>query len=94
MGWAAGVVPAVSRSGKGANASFTPDVFSSAAAKFACAGACGTCSRARASRAACWAAIRVALGRRNRDLSSPAKFALGLFFAALGFGIMIYAAMS
>jgi len=39
-----------------------------------------------------FAAIWVTLGRRNRDLSSPAKFALGLFFAALGFGIMIYAA--
>jgi len=36
--------------------------------------------------------IWVAMGRRNRDLSSPAKFALGLFFAGLGFLFMIYAA--
>jgi POT family proton-dependent oligopeptide transporter len=34
----------------------------------------------------------VALGRRGKDPSSPAKFAFGLFFAALGFGVMIYAA--
>jgi POT family proton-dependent oligopeptide transporter len=32
------------------------------------------------------------LGKRNIDLSSPAKFALGLFFAAIGFLTMILAA--
>jgi proton-dependent oligopeptide transporter, POT family len=32
------------------------------------------------------------LGQRNMDLSSPAKFALGLFFAAIGFLFMIFAA--
>ena len=32
------------------------------------------------------------LGRRNRDLSSPGKFALGLVFAAMGFAVMIFAA--
>ncbi len=31
------------------------------------------------------------LGKRNVDLSSPAKFALGLFFAAIGFLVMIFA---
>jgi POT family proton-dependent oligopeptide transporter len=37
--------------------------------------------------------IWVALSKtRSGDLSSPAKFALGLFFAALGFGVMIWAA--
>lgn len=34
------------------------------------------------------------LGRRNIDLSSPAKFAFGLFFAAIGFFVMIFAANS
>jgi proton-dependent oligopeptide transporter, POT family len=40
-----------------------------------------------------FAALWVWLARnRGGDLSSPAKFALGLFFAAIGFAIMIYAA--
>jgi POT family proton-dependent oligopeptide transporter len=39
-----------------------------------------------------FAALWVSLARRRGDLSSPAKFALGLFFAAVGFAIMIYAA--
>jgi POT family proton-dependent oligopeptide transporter len=39
-----------------------------------------------------FAALWVTLARRRGDLSSPAKFALGLFFAAVGFAIMIYAA--
>ncbi|HYE96478.1 MAG TPA: peptide MFS transporter [Rubricoccaceae bacterium] len=39
-----------------------------------------------------FAALWVTLGRRGGDLSSPAKFALGLFFAGLGFVIMIFAA--
>jgi proton-dependent oligopeptide transporter, POT family len=39
-----------------------------------------------------FAAIWVALGRRGRDPSSPAKFAIGLFFAGLGFLIMVMAA--
>ena len=39
-----------------------------------------------------FAGIWIALGRRNRDLSSPGKFALGLAFAAIGFFIMIFAA--
>jgi POT family proton-dependent oligopeptide transporter len=34
----------------------------------------------------------VSLGRRGKDPSSPAKFAFGLLFAALGFAVMIYAA--
>jgi POT family proton-dependent oligopeptide transporter len=34
----------------------------------------------------------VALGRRRMDPSSPAKFALGLLFAAIGFAVMIWAA--
>ena len=38
------------------------------------------------------AAVWVGLGRRNRDLSSPGKFALGLAFAAIGFALMIVAA--
>ncbi|HET7232377.1 MAG TPA: peptide MFS transporter [Longimicrobium sp.] len=38
------------------------------------------------------AAVWVGLGRRNRDLSSPGKFALGLIFAAIGFALMILAA--
>jgi POT family proton-dependent oligopeptide transporter len=39
-----------------------------------------------------FAALWVSLARRRGDLSSPAKFALGLFFAAVGFAIMIFAA--
>jgi POT family proton-dependent oligopeptide transporter len=39
-----------------------------------------------------FAMIWVRLGNRGKDLSSPAKFALGLFFAGLGFVIMIFAA--
>jgi POT family proton-dependent oligopeptide transporter len=38
------------------------------------------------------AAIWIALGRRNRDLSSPGKFAIGLALAAVGFSLMIVAA--
>ncbi|HSE33947.1 MAG TPA: peptide MFS transporter [Pyrinomonadaceae bacterium] len=37
-----------------------------------------------------FAALWTKLG--NRDLSSPAKFAIGLFFAGLGFVVMIFAA--
>ena len=39
-----------------------------------------------------FAAIWIALGRRGKDPSSPAKFAMGLFFAGLGFLIMVAAA--
>jgi POT family proton-dependent oligopeptide transporter len=39
-----------------------------------------------------FAAIWVALGRRHKDPSSPAKFAFGLFFAGLAFMIMYLAA--
>jgi proton-dependent oligopeptide transporter, POT family len=39
-----------------------------------------------------FAGLWVSLARRRGDLSSPAKFALGLFFAAVGFSIMILAA--
>jgi POT family proton-dependent oligopeptide transporter len=39
-----------------------------------------------------FAAVWTALGRRHRDPSSPAKFGFGLFFAGLGFLIMIWAA--
>jgi len=39
-----------------------------------------------------FAAIWTGLGKRGIDLSSPAKFTLGLFFAGLGFFIMIFAA--
>ncbi|HEV2736539.1 MAG TPA: peptide MFS transporter [Longimicrobiaceae bacterium] len=39
-----------------------------------------------------FAALWVGMGRRGMDLSSPAKFSLGLFFAGLGFVIMIFAA--
>jgi POT family proton-dependent oligopeptide transporter len=39
-----------------------------------------------------FAAVWVGMGKRGRDLSSPGKFALGLFFAGLGFLLMIYAA--
>ena len=41
-----------------------------------------------------FAALWVAMGRRRMDLSSPAKFSLGLFFAGLGFLMMIFAARS
>jgi POT family proton-dependent oligopeptide transporter len=34
----------------------------------------------------------VALGRRGHDLSSPAKFTIGLLFAALAFLLMVFAA--
>jgi POT family proton-dependent oligopeptide transporter len=36
-----------------------------------------------------FAAIWVALGKRNRDLSSPGKFTVGLLFAALAFLLMV-----
>ncbi|MDQ4120506.1 MAG: peptide MFS transporter [Acidobacteriota bacterium] len=39
-----------------------------------------------------FAGIWTYLGRNGMDLSSPAKFALGLFFAGLGFLVMIFAA--
>jgi len=39
-----------------------------------------------------FAVLWVGMARRGRELSSPAKFALGLFFAGLGFVIMIFAA--
>jgi len=39
-----------------------------------------------------FAALWVALGRRGKDLSSPAKFSAGLFFAGLGFLLMVPAA--
>jgi proton-dependent oligopeptide transporter, POT family len=39
-----------------------------------------------------FAALWVTLGNRGGDLSSPAKFALGLFLAGVGFVIMIFAA--
>jgi POT family proton-dependent oligopeptide transporter len=39
-----------------------------------------------------FAALWAWLGRRERDLSSPAKFTLGLLFAAMGFAVMIFAA--
>jgi len=39
-----------------------------------------------------FAALWVSMGRRRKDLSSPAKFSLGLFFAGIGFLLMIYAA--
>jgi proton-dependent oligopeptide transporter, POT family len=39
-----------------------------------------------------FAALWGALGKRGRDISSPAKFTLGLFFASLGFAVMIVAA--
>jgi POT family proton-dependent oligopeptide transporter len=39
-----------------------------------------------------FAAVWIALGKRNRDFSSPGKFAMGLAFAAVGFFIMIFAA--
>jgi POT family proton-dependent oligopeptide transporter len=39
-----------------------------------------------------FAALWVQLGRRNLDLSSPAKFGLGLIFMGLGFIVMFLAA--
>jgi proton-dependent oligopeptide transporter, POT family len=36
-----------------------------------------------------FAALWVGMARRGRELSSPAKFSLGLFLAAIGFGIMV-----
>jgi POT family proton-dependent oligopeptide transporter len=39
-----------------------------------------------------FAALWTTLGRKNRDFSSPAKFAFGLFFAGLGFLLMVPAA--
>ncbi len=39
-----------------------------------------------------FAGIWISLGKRGLDLSSPAKFALGLLFAGVGFGLMILAA--
>jgi POT family proton-dependent oligopeptide transporter len=39
-----------------------------------------------------FAAIWTSLGKRNRDFSSPAKFAFGLLFAGLGFLLMVPAA--
>jgi proton-dependent oligopeptide transporter, POT family len=39
-----------------------------------------------------FAALWVSLGRRNRDLSSPGKFSLGLALAGVGFLLMIFAA--
>ena len=39
-----------------------------------------------------FAAIWVSLAKRRGDLSSPAKFSLGLFLAGIGFLIMIFAA--
>ncbi len=39
-----------------------------------------------------FAALWTWLGNRNIDLSSPGKFAIGLFFAGIGFFIMIFAA--
>jgi proton-dependent oligopeptide transporter, POT family len=38
-----------------------------------------------------FAAIWVALGKRSKDPSSPGKFAFGLFFAGLGFLVMVAA---
>jgi POT family proton-dependent oligopeptide transporter len=40
-----------------------------------------------------FASIWTWLGKRNMDLSSPTKFALGLFFAAIGFLVMIFASL-
>jgi proton-dependent oligopeptide transporter, POT family len=39
-----------------------------------------------------FAAIWVALSKRNIDLSSPAKFGFGVFLAGLGFLVMVFAA--
>jgi POT family proton-dependent oligopeptide transporter len=40
-----------------------------------------------------FAAIWVGLGRRNMDLSAPAKFALGLILMGVGFVVMYFAAL-
>ncbi|HJU89954.1 MAG TPA: peptide MFS transporter [Gemmatimonadaceae bacterium] len=39
-----------------------------------------------------FAYLWISLGRRGKDPSSPAKFAFGLFFAGLGFLVMVFAA--
>jgi proton-dependent oligopeptide transporter, POT family len=39
-----------------------------------------------------FAGVWLALGKRNRDLSAPAKFATGLIFLGLGFLVMCFAA--
>ncbi|HSP63902.1 MAG TPA: oligopeptide:H+ symporter, partial [Pyrinomonadaceae bacterium] len=39
-----------------------------------------------------FAALWLSMGRRGIDLSSPAKFAIGLLCAGVGFAIMIFAA--
>ncbi len=39
-----------------------------------------------------FAAVWVAMGKRNANPSSPAKFAFGLLFAGLGFLVMVFAA--
>jgi len=39
-----------------------------------------------------FAGIWIALGKRNRDLSAPGKFSLGLALAGIGFLLMIFAA--
>ncbi len=39
-----------------------------------------------------FAALWIGLARRGVDISSPVKFALGLFFAGVGFFVMIFAA--
>jgi POT family proton-dependent oligopeptide transporter len=39
-----------------------------------------------------FAALWVRLGSKGKDLSSPGKFSLGLFFAGVGFLVMIFAA--
>jgi POT family proton-dependent oligopeptide transporter len=39
-----------------------------------------------------FAALWVKMGKQGAELSSPAKFALGLFFAGIGFVLMIFAA--
>jgi proton-dependent oligopeptide transporter, POT family len=41
-----------------------------------------------------FAALWVRMAKHGKELSSPAKFALGLFFAGLGFVLMIFAANS
>jgi len=38
-----------------------------------------------------FAAIWVGMAKRGGNFSSPAKFAMGLFFAGLGFVVMIFA---
>lgn len=39
-----------------------------------------------------FAALWMRLGKKGRDISSPAKFSLGLLFAGVGFFVMIFAA--